>query len=275
MKIKKSMASMPMFVCLMSSATAQYFTPIPVPGPDASDLAVRQSSWMNSGARNAAYSSGSERDGTLNGAAAFRLSKEFYDAIEEEEWEDALEKLVRYYNATLSSFIETDLNRADYLLMGSMLAWNCGQKEPAKNLAERAVDKMRQGEHLGGGCHVRAERFLSKMREGDLPRYFGKKDIAGGGGVRGYIMELPNAKFEQNLAALNARYEAIGGRADAWKGVYEAEGRFREKRAKLYANREYQEKTHRRFDPDDPPARGSSDREYWDAAKRIYDIFQD
>ena len=65
----------------------------------------------------------------------------------------------------------------------------------------------------------------------------------------------------------------IGGMADAQKGIYEAEGRWFEKSSKFYARQEYQSATHRTFDPDDPPERGTSAREHWDAAKRIYDIF--
>ena len=258
-------------LCAAEFASAQFF--IPVPGPDASDQWMRQQLFdMSTNTGSWSPSSGSESDGTLFGEDAVRLM-DFFDDIKNEEWREALDKLERYYEATRNSSLEADVNRASNLLTASMLAWNVGRTSAAREFAERAIDKMRHGEHLGGGCEVRAVRYLQKMRSGDLPRMFTSNDILAEGGIHEYIMELPQARFNKTLSALNARYAAIGGMADAQRGIYEAEGRFQERRAKFYARQEYQNNTGRRFDPDDPPARGTSARDHWDSAKRIYDIF--
>ena len=285
--------------CAIMSMTAYAQFIAPVPGPDASDI------WMRNQLSNMAAdvnvapapppasgldasdtiirgqlanmgtvrSSGSAEDGTLSGEEAGKLMNAMYSAIESGNWESALRKTVAYINATRNSSLEADVNRAQNLLYASMLCWNTDRQEKAREFLDKSIRLMRTGENLGGGCEARAVAFKKKMSSGDLPRRFTTKDIMGSPGIQTYIMELPTAKFNKTIRASIARYEAIGGRADAQKGIYEAEGRWFEKSSKFYARQEYQNATHRTFDPDRPPERGTSDHEYWEAAKRIYDIF--
>ena len=249
-----------------STPAPQY---VPTPGLDASDTMVRNQ-LANIGT---VSSSGSAEEGTLFGEKAGKMMKDMFAAIESSEWEDALDKTIDYINATRNSSLETDVNRAQNYLYASMLSWNTDRREKALEFLDKSIRLMRTGENLGGKCEARAVAFRKKMSDGDLPRRFTTKDIIGTPGIQSYIMELPTAKFNKTIRASIARYEAIGGMADAQKGIYEAEGRWFEKSSKFYARQEYQNATHRTFDPDVPPELGTSAREQWDAAKRIYDIF--
>ncbi|MBQ6327621.1 MAG: hypothetical protein IJI35_01285 [Kiritimatiellae bacterium] len=244
-------------------------TPASTPGLDASDALIRNQA-ANLGT---VRSPGSAEEGTLSGAKAGELMNAMFSAIESGDWEAALDKTIDYFNATRNSSLEADVNRAQNLLYASMLSWNTGRREKAREFLDKSIRFMRTGENLGGGCEARAVAFKKKMSSGDLPSRFTAKDIMGTPGLQSYIMELPMAKFNKTIRASIARYEAIGGMADAQKGIYEAEGRWFEKSSKFYARQEYQNATHRTFDPDRPPERGTSDREHWEAAKRIYDIF--
>ena len=285
--------------CAVMSMTAYAQFLIPVPGPDATDIMARNllsnmASDVNVAPTPAATSgldasdalirnqaanvgtvraSGSAEEGTLCGAAAGRKMNAMFSAIESGDWEDALDKTIDYFNATRNSSVEADVNRAQNLLFASMLSWNTGRREKARELLDKSIRFMRTGEHLGGGCEARAVAFKKKMSNGDLPRRFTTKDILGNTGLQSYIMELPMAKFNKTIRASIARYAAIGGMADAQKGIYEAEGRWFETSSKFYARQEYQNATHRTFNPAYPPELGTSDREHWEAAKRIYDIF--
>jgi len=289
------------------SANAQFFSP--VPGPDASDILMRNQI-MNLGADVAVTpaaepestsdiqsvpspgldasdtmirnqlanigmfsSSGSAEKGTLSGEKAGEMMKSMYSAIVSAEWEDALDKTIDYFNATRNSALEADLNRAQDLLYASMLSWNTDRKAKAHEFLDKSIQLMKTGENLGDGCEARAVAFRKKMSDGVLPCRFTTNDIIGNPGIQAYIMELPTAKFNKTISASIARYEAISGRADAQKGIYEAQGKWFEKSSKFYARQAYQNATHRTFDPDRPPERGTSAREHWEAAKRIYDIF--
>lgn len=258
---------------LMNMATDVNVAPAPAPAPtpglDASDTMIRNQ-LSNMGT---VRSTGSAEEGTLSGEKAGEMMKAMYSAIESCDWEDALNKTIAYINATRNSSLEADVNRAQNFLYASLLSWNTDRQVKAREFMDKSIRLMRTGENLGGGCEARAVAFKKKMLEGALPRRFTVKDIMGSTGIQSYIMELPNAKFNKTIRASIARYEAIGGMADAQRGIYEAEGRWFEKSSKFYARQEYQNATHRTFDPDDPPERGTSAREHWDAAKRIYDIF--
>ena len=243
--------------------------PLPVPGPDASDTMIRNQ-LTNIGTVN---SNGSAEEGTLSGEEAGKMMGAMYSAIASAEWEDALDKTIDYLNATRNSSLEADVNRAQNYLYASMLSWNTDRPEKAREFLDKAIRIMRTGENMGGGCEARAVAFRNKMSGGDLPRRFTTNDIIGTPGIQSYIMELPTAKFNRTINARIARYEAIGGMADAQKGIYEAQGRWFENASKFYARQEYQKATHQTFDPDSPPERYTSAREHWDAAKRIYDIF--
>ena len=228
---------------------------------DAFDIFVRQQ-LMN-------MNSGTPSNQTLDDS--FNIMNRAYAAVENGDWYSAANDLERL--AASGSWLETDVNRAGYLLQAAMCAHNAGYSSSGAvgRLLDRAIDKMRYGDNLGGGCEARAVRFRQKLMSGDWPQKFTSTDILAG--IYGFIMEIPQAQFNNSINASIARYAAIGGMADAQRGIYESQGRLQERQAKFYAREEYRNATGRTFDPSDPPRYGTAEREQWNAAKRIYDIF--
>lgn len=202
---------------------------------------------------------------------AFQKLNESVSAAERGDWRDARDAYL--WLANQSSSLEPDLNRASNFLSASMCAWNLGDSDDADEYLGKAISKMKYGENLGGGCESRAVAFREKKSAGKWPSRFTFNDMTSETGIHAYVMSPANARFNGQIAASNARMAALGGLADAQRGIYEAEGRWRERQAKFSADREYREATGRTFDPSDPPSRGTSERENWDAAKKIYDIF--
>lgn len=202
---------------------------------------------------------------------SFQKLNESDAAAKRGDWDEAKDAYL--WLANRSSSLETDVNRASNFLSASMCAWNLGDSDDADEYLGKAIDKMRYGDNLGGGCEARAVAFRAKLRAGKWPRRFTYADMNYDTGVHTYIMAPVNDRFHGRIRASIARSDAIGGMADAQRGVYEAQGRWQERQAKFSASREYREATGRTFDPSDPPSRGTSAREKWDAAKRIYDIF--
>ena len=267
-KMKDKMRRMALVAVAVSAvgAHAQFMS---VPGPDAGDMWMR-SQLMNMGTPSgdtASYGGEPSLDDT------FAMMNACVAAIDNQNWERALDKIIDYLNATRSSSLEPDVNRAANFLTASMLCWNTDRIGKAKEFLDKAISLMRNGSNLGGGCESRAVAFRRKMNSGDLPSIFSSKDIQGPCGIHSYVMEIPHATSSRNIRATMARYEAIGRMVDAQKGIYETSGRWFEKSSKFYASQEYQNATRRTFDPDRPPERGTSAREHWDSAKRIYDIF--
>ena len=280
MKTSAMIVAMGMTVCV---AHAQFLS---VPGPDASDMWMRNQLMNNMNVNvsvppppapsSSSEDLGSEDSGNSGGSSndideSFNAMKAAYAALERGDWETGLRKME--WLGDRNSSLEAPINRASYYLTASMCAWNLGRKSSALRLLDRAISIMRNGANMGGGCEARAVAFRTKMQEGGLPSHFTSADMQYGVGIHDFIMEIPKAKWNRNIQNSIAKYEAIGGRADAQRGIYEAHGRWFEKVAKFYARQEYQDATGRSFDPDRPPVYGTSDRDYWNAAKRVYDIF--
>lgn len=237
---------------------------------DALDDAIRNpNSWVYSPPR----SWGSAADGTLSGDAAFKISNAADAYMRSGDWEAALQKQFEYMNATRNS--EIDVNKARGYVTASMLCWNTGRKEQAKDLLSRAISLMRNGQNLGGGCEARAVAFLNKMKAGRLPSCFTNADLQSAGGVQNYVMKMPDARYTAMIERSNARYDAMIAAADSMIKSYELQGNLDAARAKAYSRQEYQKSTGRSFSPDNPPSWGTREREHWDACKRVYDIFGD
>ena len=134
---------------------------------------------------------------------------------------------------------------------------------------------MKSGKNLGNGCEERAKIFLAKMRSRELPETFTYIDICMNIGIHEYIMEFPRAQFNNSIRAAIARYDTMIKRLDGEIQNIETQRRHNAWRAKAYASQEYQKQTHKVFNPNNPPSLYSPEREYWDAAKRIYKIFED
>ena len=280
MKTSTMIVVMGMTACV---AQAQFLS---VPGPDASDMWMRNQLLNNmnvdvsvpppTAPSSSSEDSESEDSNSSRGSSndideSFEAMKAAYAALDRGDWETGLRKME--WLGDRNSSLEAPINRASYYLTASMCAWNLGRKSSALRLLDRSISIMRNGTNMGGGCEARAVAFRTKMREGGLPSRFTNADMQYDVGIHHFIMEIPNAKWKRNIQCSIARYEAIGGMADAQRGIYESQGRWFEKTAKFYARQEYQGATGKSFDPDRPPTYGTSDRDYWNAAKRVYDIF--
>ena len=78
--------------------------------------------------------------------------------------------------------------------------------------------------------------------------------------------------FAGRAANEAARYSALMAYLDSGIQAAKREGHRIEWNAKFNADREYQSATGKSFDPSRRPS-GGFEREKWDAAKRVYDIF--
>lgn len=203
---------------------------------------------------------------------AFQKLNESIDATNRGDWSAAKDAYVWLASRCTS---EPDVNRADNFVAAAMCAWNLNYSSEAEEYLNKAIDKMRYGQYLGGGCEARAVAFRDKMREGKWPSTFTSDDILHSTGIHSFVMQAVKAKFNSAINSSIARSNAMIGMMDAQQGIYEAEGRWHERQAKFYARQEYQKETGKTFDPYNPPSLGTAEREKWNSAKRIYDIFGD
>jgi len=214
------------------------------------------------------------RDNSGEYSASYYTQQHLYQRIDAAEknydWENAI-RFVRQDMAE-SAWIGAAASDASSLVRLSLLYWNHGDKSNAINSLESAVDKMKNGSGLGGGCEKLALALLAKMRAGRLPRMLDSDALCG---VLNYVMAPVCAKNDSSHRAFMARMDAHIGRIDAQTSLYEAQGHWQSKAGKFYARETYREQTGKTFDPDHPPSYGSRDRESWNSAKRIYDIFGD
>lgn len=191
-------------------------------------------------------------------------------AKENGDWDEALSLMKRFIDKDY--WIDCDVNKASDHVELSLLYWNTGDREEARDAMSAAINFMRYGHNLGNNCWQDASRLYNKMRNGGLPSKFSPKELEC---VLNYVMEVPRAQFNKTIDAQMARYDTMIRRMDSEIRTIEFQGRIMEHRAKFKARQDYHDATGRTFDPSNPPEYGSSAREDWNAAKRIYDIFGD
>ena len=185
--------------------------------------------------------------------------------IKNGNWSDALEcaKQLVVYDADVPA------NQAkDYLTL-FFLNWNLGNEYRAKECLRSCISVLEN--RIGGDCHTRAEKLLNAARSQNLRGRFSASELFA---VRNFVMEVPNAVSSRNHKQLMAHYDALIGQISASTDVYRREGEYQAFQAKAYAKQTFEGKCHRTFDPDSRPSESSGMRDDWDAAKRIYDIFE-
>lgn len=218
------------------------------------------SAWERAASRN----SGSGGGTTLSDWLYW--SKKAAEDISNENFYEAIRSCQKFLNAC-----NRDFDKISPYIDLAMLYWNTGNKSRAVSSMQTAVYYLKNAYPINGrGCEIRGEKFLQKMRSGNLPARFSGKDI---GGIGLFIMQAAYAMHSQRMAALNAYYDALGAKFSAQTSLYRREGEFQEKMAKFYAAQEYQKATGRSFSPNHPPAYGTSARSSWETCKKIYDIF--
>ena len=129
----------------------------------------------------------------------FQKMNESTAAVERGDWSEALSAFL--WLAQKQSF-EPDVNRADYFLSAAMCAWNLDDTSAAETYLNRAIDKMRYGDNLGGGCESRAVAFRSRRSEGKWPSIFSSNDFFANTGVHEFIMGPVRAKFNGSISCI-------------------------------------------------------------------------
>ena len=198
------------------------------------------------------------------------------NATEAGEWGDAVGYMKRCVELEKNAgILRTDCNLAGYYVLLSMLQWNYNEPSSARSSMEEAIRLMKYGESLGQGCEKLAEKFLGKMRSGDLPSTFTSTDILSDCGIHKNIMAPVEARFWKCTNASIAKSNLIISWADSMSRTYQMDGERQARMAQQGARQEYLRKTGREFSPDRDtrPSYGKA-RDEWDACKRVYDIFE-
>lgn len=199
-----------------------------------------------------------------------------WKATEAEKWGDAVRCMKRCVELEKSAgILRTDCNLAGYYVWLAMLQWNDNEPSSARSSMEEAIRLMKYGENLGQGCEKLAEKFLGKMRSGDLPSAFTPTDILSDCGIQKNIMAPVEARFWKCTNASIARSNLVISWAESMSRTYQMEGERQARMARQGARQEYLRKTGREFSPDSDtrPSYGKA-RDEWDACKRVYDIFE-
>lgn len=186
------------------------------------------------------------------------------DAIKAGDWSQAVHISRRMLLYDRDGDMPVPINAVtDYMYL-FFCAWNMGNKTFALNNLRDGIAYM--SSKFGNNCDSRAKVLLAKAEEGKLPEQFTSNDIQSSAGICCFILEMPKAVSERHHAALMNQIQAS-------TDVYRKEGEWQASHAKFHAKREYEDKYHRSFDPNDRPPEGSQRRDDWDSCKRIYDIF--
>ena len=199
----------------------------------------------------------------------FVLHAEDYWKLCDQAWERGNYATALYYQQLITRDETLPVNLALGNVRLAMLHWNLGQTYEAQQCMQKAIQLLRSD--LGKGCEQRAEIFLQKMQQRKLPKYFTVDD--GNRGVLVFIMEIPWAVFDRKMDAIKMRYAAMGTYFSSMANSYRLQGEMQARTARLQARQTYQKKTGDTFNPNSPPAYGSSKRAQWDMCKKIYDIF--
>lgn len=189
-------------------------------------------------------------------------------AIEDEDWDEALSLKKRFI--AREYWGGCDVNKASDQVELALLYWNTGDRSGARNALSRAISIMRNGNNLGNNCWSDASTLYRKMQSGDLPSRFASKEFTS---VLSYVMEVPMAQFNKTINSQIRQYDLMIRRMDSEIKTLEFQGQIMEHRAKFKARQDYFNATGRTFNPSNPPEYGTSARDEWNAAKRIYDIF--
>ena len=199
-----------------------------------------------------------------------------WSATESGQWGEAARNLKRCIEIEKDSgILRSDCNIADNYVWLAMLQWNDDEASSARSSMSEAIYLMKNGEYLGGGCEKLAEKFLQKMRSGDLPSTFSTTDILSDCGVHKHVVAPMQARYWSRLGRINDQSRLVTRWAESMTRTYQMQADSQARMARQSARQEYLSKTGREFSPDSDtrPSSGKA-RDEWDACKRVYDIFE-
>ena len=146
----------------------------------------------------------------------------------------------------------------------AILCWNNEDYDGADRAMREVIAACGQ---IAPNCDANARKFRTAIRNRSVSGKFSVAEATTIVGVWDAVIAVPNAIVSNRLNNL-IRY------CDGEIQRLQHEGKMMERAAKRKASAEYTEKTGREFDPDDPPMRGTRARAHWDAANRVYQIFE-
>lgn len=205
-----------------------------------------------------------------NGEDFITFSKKQRIAIRSEKWQDAIANTIGMINQTK----DNNISASAFLQLGSLL-WLSGNQSKAVSAINRSIHIMRYSSNVDASVTMSAKKILARVSKSNTPPTPQEKSA-----LIHYIITLNNTaiNFYENVESEKQRQEEIRRhnllmrRYDAEIVRLKQEAKHFERESKRKADREYWETTRKTFDPERHPE-GRFARERWDAAKRIYDIF--
>ncbi len=205
-----------------------------------------------------------------NGEDFITFSQKQRLAIRSEKWHDAIANTIGMINQTK----DNNISASAFLQLGSLL-WLSGNQSKAVSAINRSIHIMRYSSNVDASVTMSAKKILARVSKSNTPPTPQEKSA-----LIHYIITLNNSvtNFHGDVESEKQRQEEIRRhnllmrRYDAEIVRLKQEAKRFERESKRKADREYWETTRKTFDPERPPE-GRFAREQWDAAKRIYDIF--
>ena len=146
----------------------------------------------------------------------------------------------------------------------AILCWN-NEDYGGADMAMREV--IAACGQIAPDCDANARKFRTAIRNRSISGKFSVAEATTIIGVWDAVCSIPNAIVENNL-----RNWVVY--ADGEINKLRHDGAMMARAAKRKAAAEYTEKTGKEFYLDDPPMRGTPARVHWDAANRVYQIFE-
>ena len=118
-------------------------------------------------------------------------------AIENENWSSA----IRYARQELDAMPNVSINNAKTRLQLSMLLWNDDERYEAKKEMQRCLNILKNDPHIYHEGSERAEKFLEKMNDEEIPRRFSASDInrSETNYLFGFIMEVVERQWNRGI----------------------------------------------------------------------------
>lgn len=146
----------------------------------------------------------------------------------------------------------------------AILCWNAEMYDDAVEAMDEVVAACGQ---IAPDCDANARKFRRAIQKRKIGGKFSVEEATTIIGVWDAVYSIPNAIVENNLRNWMVY---IDGEINKLRH----DGAMMARAAKRKATAEYTEKTGKEFYPDDPPMRGTRARVHWDAANRVYQIFE-
>lgn len=191
-------------------------------------------------------------------------------AIDNENWTSA----IRYARQELNAMPNVSINNAKTRLQLSMLLWNNGDRYEAKKEMQICFNILRNDPNIFREGFERAEKFLEKMKDEELPRRFTSNDInrSETNYLFGFIMEIAERQWNQGLDRSIERNRMMESYFSSMSKSYKLQADYEASRAVQSADYDYRKETKMDFDPGKRPESPSA-RRAWESCNRIHEIF--